>query len=108
MEYQIRQEGDYAVVSFQGEVDLACARQAREAILAQLGANRPVLVDLAGVEYIDSAGVACLVEGYQQAQASGLRFALVAVSGPVMGVLELARLSAVLPIYDSLEAALTS
>ena len=106
MEYQSRQEGEHAVVSFQGELDLACLRQARDAILAQLQANRPVLVDLSGVEYIDSSGVACLVEGYQQAQARGLGFGLVSVSEPVMRVLELARLTGVLPIHDSVAAGL--
>jgi anti-sigma B factor antagonist len=89
---------------FQGEIDLACSNQTREAILGQLNGKNHVLVDLAGVEYIDSSGIASLVEGYQRARAMGLRFGLVAVSDAARKVLELARLDQVFPIHDSVEA----
>ena len=60
-----------------------------------------MLVDLSQVEYIDSSGVASLVEGYQTAKKQSLKFGLVGVSDAAMSVLKLARLDKVFPIYDS-------
>lgn len=101
MQVEVRPEGPYAVVALSGEVDLHHSPSARKQLLAQLQAQRPVLVDLAAVEYIDSSGVASLVEGYQLARTSDLEFALVGVSEAVMRVLRLARLDQVFPIYAS-------
>jgi anti-sigma B factor antagonist len=56
------------------------------------------------VTYIDSSGIASLVEAYQTAKKKGLRFGLLAVSEPVMSVLALARLDKVFPIHLSLPA----
>jgi len=60
-------------------------------------------VDLSAVEYIDSSGIASLVEGYQVAKGLGLDFSLVGVSDSAMSVLRLARLDQVFPIFTSLE-----
>jgi anti-sigma B factor antagonist len=52
-------------------------------------------VELSQVSYIDSSGIAALVEGFQTARARGSKFALVSVSDAVRAVLELARLDRV-------------
>ena len=56
------------------------------------------------VSYIDSSGIAALVEGFQSARARGSRFALVAVSDAVRAVLELARLDRVFLIVADPDA----
>lgn len=99
-----REEGGFVVVSVAGEVDLSWSSQLRRAILDALAAGSPVLVDLEAVSYIDSSGIAALVEGYQTARATGRRFGLVAISQPVRAVLELARLDQVFPIHATLAA----
>jgi anti-sigma B factor antagonist len=101
MRCEVRQEADHAVVELAGEVDLSTSPRARQAILGSLAAGRPVAVDLGGVSYIDSSGVASLVEGYQAARSQGTRFALVGVSDAARGVLELARLDKVFPIFTT-------
>ena len=103
MEYKIHYEGDYAVVVLSGEVDLQNSPAAREKILAQIKARFHVLVDLSAVTYIDSSGVASLVEGLQQARQHQLEFGLIGVSLPALQVLQLARLDKVFDIHDSLE-----
>ena len=55
---------------------------------------------------MDSSGVASLVEGYQTARRQNLRFGLVAVAPPVLGVLRLARLDRVFPIHATLAEAI--
>lgn len=101
MELKIREEGGYAVIELSGEVDLSCSPEARKQILACLKEKRHLLVDLSAVSYIDSSGVASLVEGYQTAKKQKLKFALVGVSKSAMSVLQLARLDKVFPIHNS-------
>jgi len=95
----------YRVVRVVGEVDLSWSSDIRRAILDGLESRRPVLVDLAGVTYIDSSGIASFVEGYQRARRDHLQFGLVAVSAPVLAVLRLARLDRVFPIHADVPAA---
>lgn len=104
MKYQQREQGPYTIIELAGEVDLSCSPDARREILAVLDSGRNLLVDLSGVTYIDSSGVASLVEGYQAARKKQLRFGLLAVSDAVMSVFKLARLDQVFPIHATVEA----
>ena len=106
MTYQVQQESGYAIVRLTGDVDLSCSPDARKAILASLTQGQHTLVDLSGVSYIDSSGVASLVEGFQTARKKTLRFGLIGVSEAAMSVLELARLEQVFPIHADLAARL--
>jgi anti-sigma B factor antagonist len=102
MDCTIRNEGGFTVVALAGEVDLQYSPEARKQILAQLNKNNNVLVDLSSVSYIDSSGIASLVEGFQLARTKNLRFGLVGVSNAAHQVLQLARLDKVFPIKDSI------
>ncbi len=97
--------GDYILVRLKGEVDLSWSQQVRQAILAGLRNTGKVGVELSEVSYIDSSGIAALVEGFQNARGKGQQFGLVAVSKAVMAVLQLARLDRVFPIFPDLETA---
>ena len=103
MAYATREEGGYSVVELTGDVDLSCSPDARASILDCLNADRHVLVDLSAVTYIDSSGIASLVEGYQTAKKKSLKFGLVGVSDAAMSVLQLARLDKVFPIHATVE-----
>ncbi len=102
---KIEGAGEFALVRVSGEVDLSWSQQVRKAILEALGNSKVVGVELSQVTYMDSSGIAALVEGFQTARAKGLKFALVAASAPVRSVLSLARLDKVFPMVDSAEAA---
>lgn len=96
------QTGDGCVLVYlRGEVDLSWSQQVRRAVLDALAGDAAVGVDLSAVSYIDSSGIAALVEGFQQARARGGRFVLVAVSDAVRAVLELARLDRVFVLVAS-------
>ena len=103
MEHKIREEPSAVVVAFEGDVDLESSRRAREVLLECVGRKRAVLVDLSQVTYIDSSGVAALVESFQSARKGGTTFALAAVSEATMRVLQLARLDKVFTIFASVE-----
>ena len=106
MPYQVKDDSGYGIVMLTGDVDLSCSPEARKTILACLGKGRHTLVDLSGVSYIDSSGVASLVEGFQTARKNALRFGLIGVSDAALSVLELARLDRVFPIHADLAARL--
>ena len=103
MSYAIREEAGYSVVELTGDVDLSCSPEARKAILKSLESAHNTLVDLSSVSYIDSSGIASLVEGYQTAKKRDLEFGLIGVSDAAMSVLQLARLDKVFPIHDSVD-----
>lgn len=106
MAYPVQQDSGYTIVLLSGDIDLSCSPDARKAILASLAQGQHTLVDLSGVSYIDSSGVASLVEGFQTARRKSLRFGLLGVSAAAMSVLELARLDKVFPIHVDLAARL--
>ena len=98
-------DGDFALVKVRGEVDLSWSQSVRKTILEALAKAKAVGVDLSEVSYIDSSGIAALVEGFQSARGKGQKFSLVAASQAVKAVLQLARLDRVFPMVDSVEAA---
>ena len=104
MEISIADVAAFKVVRLSGDVDLHSSPKARQAILDCLKLKSPLLVDLSAVSYMDSSGVASLVEGYQSAKKLGLEFGLAGVAQPAMNVLKLARLDRVFPIHASVEA----
>ena len=103
MNHEIREESGAVIVALEGDVDLQSSPDARKVLLECVGRKKPVLVDLSGVGYIDSSGVASLVESLQTARKSGSNLILVAVSEGARRVLQLARLDKVFTICDSIE-----
>ena len=107
MNCEIREEAGIAVLALSGDVDLDTSPRVRKALLDCVGLKRGVLVDMSGVTYIDSSGVASLVEAFQTARKSATLFGLVSVSPAAMRVLELARLDRVFAIHATLAEGLS-
>lgn len=106
MKHEIRETGGATVVAFEGDVDLETSPVARKVLLDCVGLKRPMMVDMSSVTYIDSSGVASLVESLQAARKIGLEFSLVSVSEAALRVLQLARLDKVFTIHPTIEGAL--
>jgi anti-sigma B factor antagonist len=103
MNFQTREEQGAIVVAFEGDVDLQSSPEARKVLLETVGKGLPIMVDLSQVGYIDSSGVASLVESFQAARKVGQDLVLVSVSDGAKRVLELARLDKVFTICETLE-----
>ena len=86
------------VILVVGEVDLYSSPELRKAILKTTSKADIVVVDLGEVAYIDSSGVATLVEGLRSARDRNARFVLARPSKAVKQVLELARLDSVFEV----------
>lgn len=102
----IRSVDGTAVAALRGEIDLQNSPEVRKELLASLADHRNIVVDLALVDYIDSSGIACLVEAYQIVHRGGGRFSLASVSAAALRVLKLARLDEVFVIHPHVEDAL--
>ena len=102
MQHTLRVEQGALVIAFEGDVDLEHSPKARQVLLDGIEQGKSIFVDMSGVTYIDSSGVASLVEAFQLAKRRGLGFALVEVSPAALRVLNLARLDKVFVIHDTL------
>jgi anti-sigma B factor antagonist len=65
-----------------------------------------VILNLVEVKYIDSSGVASLVEGLKASRDVGSRFILFGLSAGAYEVLKISRLLTIFEIYDTEEKAL--
>ena len=91
--------GDVGTLILGEEIDLDTSPTVRENIKDLLTSTKIVEVNLANVSYIDSSGIASLIEGMQMAkQQTGKEFHLVDVSNEVMKVIELAHLDKIFSI----------
>ncbi|MGF1594014.1 MAG: STAS domain-containing protein [Kiloniellaceae bacterium] len=104
----IREERGCLVVDLGGEIDLDRAPEVRNLLLDCVGRGCDVLVDLSQVSYIDSSGIASLVEALQRAGKGGTGLGLIAVSPAVLRVFELARLDKVFAMHPDLDTALAA
>ncbi len=108
MKHEITESGNTLVVTFDGDMDLANSRAARKILLDAVAKSGGVVVDLSRVGYVDSSGIASLIEALQTSRKKGGTFVLVALSEGASRVLELARLDKIFTIYPSLEEGLAA
>jgi anti-sigma B factor antagonist len=102
LEVETKQLDSTSLITVKGEVDLYTSPQLRSAMMdAVPAAAATVAVDLSGVRYMDSSGVATLVEGLRRCRDLDKVFKLVAPSTAVMKVLELAKLDSVFEVSPS-------
>jgi anti-sigma B factor antagonist len=91
-----------------GRITQGEGAQALRDALVGLGAKSPegrIILDLAGVQYIDSTGMGELVSGYIKAQRTGQRIVLSGLSEKVREVFELTKLRSIFDVYDGVESA---
>jgi anti-sigma B factor antagonist len=93
------------VVALRGELDVVDAANVVAALAAVAVREREIIVDLAGLEFIDSSGVAALVRVRKQARHAGGDLLLAAPSLQVLRLLALTRLIDVFCVYASVELA---
>jgi anti-sigma B factor antagonist len=93
------------VVALSGELDVADAANVVAALAVVAAREREIIVDLAGLEFIDSSGVAALVRVRKQARHAGGDLLLAAPSLQVLRLLALTSLIDVFSVHASVEQA---
>jgi len=96
------------IFDISGDIDLAHSTEVRRAVLKEIRDKRTprVILNLREVEYIDSSGVASLVEGLKASRDVGTRLILFGLSPIAHEVLRLSKLTTIFEIYDNEELAL--
>ena len=87
-----------------GEVDLSTAPRLDAAISRAAEPGMPLILDLTGVEFLDSAGARVLAEGHQDLDRRGGRL-LIVPSGAVRRVVDLGGLEQVLHVHATVDDA---
>lgn len=104
---EIEEQQGATIVHLKGEVDLNVSPKLRARLKELTSQKKPVIVmDMAGVPYIDSSGVATLVECLQSMSRYQGSLRLCSLTRRASGVFEISRLDTVFRIYGSLEEAL--
>lgn len=108
MEISTRKIDKAIILDLSGDMDLGNSPAVRKALLREVRDNRTprVVMNLTKVRYIDSSGVASLVEGLKASREAGSRFILIGLSTSAREVLQLSRLLKIFEIYDNEEEAL--
>ena len=108
MNISTRQNGDATIIDVVGDIDLYNSPEVRKVLLGALKEKRAprVIINLKDVKYIDSSGVASLVEGLKVSRTLNSKFILYGLSAAAREVLELSRLIKVFEVYENEEQAL--
>lgn len=94
-----RQEGLLRVVP-RGELDIAAADSLR-ARLAERASAEGLLLDLSGLEFMDTSGIQVIVEAFRSARDDGFVLRIVRAPKTVQRVFEISGLESVLPFEDA-------
>lgn len=94
------QQDGVTTVRVRGEVDLESSPELWADLQRYITRDQTLRIDLAGVDYMDSTGVAVLVRALKQSQQIGSQITLACPSPRVKAVLDLARLSQLFTIED--------
>ncbi len=89
------------VLKVSGEVDMETSPGLKEQIQKALKGAKTLKVDLSGVGYLDSSGIAVLIQGLKEAQRAKVEYSLLDPSPQVKAVIALAMLQQVFRIETS-------
>src|SRR5437016_2796230 len=97
------------VLPLEGEIDLHVSPDIA-ASLASMVAARParLVVDLSGVTYIDSSGLAVLIQATQTVEEYGGKLTLAGMNEDVRSIFEMARLDQFFLIFPHVDAAISA
>jgi anti-sigma B factor antagonist len=107
MEFRTEARGaDIAVVSGEGRLNMVSAPALRDTVKRAIDDGRPrIVVDLAGVPFIDSSGLGALIGCLKSARQAGGDLRIVSPGTQVQMVLELSNVDRILGAHSSVEAA---
>ncbi len=100
MQWSETTEEGILIVALSGEIDLQHSPEMRRQLQAKAAQRTPaLLLDFTAVKYIDSSGLATLIEYYQGSRSYAGKIILAGLSNRVRSIFELVRLNEVFPIY---------
>ena len=106
LDLDVSEKNGVAILAVKGEVDVYTAPRLREKLveLVTQGKHR-IVVDLEGVEFLDSTGLGVLVGGLKRVRSHNGDLGLVCTQHRILKVFEITGLTKVFSIHDSVDAA---
>lgn len=100
---------DGILIEVQGDIDFSTSPALRAELMSVLqSAPARLIVDLSDVAYMDSSGVATLVEAMQVQHQKNNKIVLCALQPRVSGIFRISRLDTIFTIVESREAAVNA
>lgn len=88
------------ILSLEGEIDLHRSADIKETLRPLIEQKTPrILIDMSGVKYIDSAGLAVFIETLQRVMSYGGKFGIFGLRDGVRSIFEIARLDQIFQIF---------
>jgi anti-sigma B factor antagonist len=108
MKTTTRSRQGITIVDVVGQIDIGTSPALRKTLLDALKTDDRVAVNLTEVKYIDSSGIASLVEVLKAARQARKRFFLFGITLAVQQVLQLTRLTGIFEIRETEEEVLNA
>lgn len=109
MSTSLETEGRAHIVVMRGKLDSASAPETEKLVLEALeGGATIVVMDMAELNYVSSAGLRVMLMTAKRLKSSGGRFALAAVGPVILEVLDIAGFTSILDIHPDRAAALAA
>ncbi len=103
-----RESNGRTVIEVEGEIDVYTAPKLRDAITDLVaGGAYDLVIDMGGVEFLDSTGLGVLVGGLKKVRVHDGSMRLVCTSERLLKIFRITGLAKVFPIHDSVDDALS-
>ena len=102
------QAGAAPVLAIKGRLDGATAGALDERLAETVGVSAVTIVDMAGLDYVSSAGLRILLKAAKQAKARSAKLLLCALHPNVREVFDISGFSAIFSIYPDRAAAVAA
>ena len=99
----------FTVIAVSGEIDVYTAPKLREKLITLVeDGSYQLIVDMEGVEFLDSTGLGVLVRGLKRVRAHDGWIDLVCTQGRILRIFKITGLNKVFNIYDSVPEAIAA
>lgn len=101
MKVSLRLEDTTRIIDISGEVDLNGSPALRKALFEALRESRKVALNLAGIRYIDSSGIAVMIEALRESQRLKRQFVLFGMNPAVYDVFKLTHVIRIFQVAET-------
>jgi anti-sigma B factor antagonist len=108
MKISIRDSGETKIVEVEGDIDLGTSPDLRRTLFDTLLQTSRLALNMAAIRYIDSSGIATLIEVLKDSQRRNKRFVLFALSPAVQQVFHLTHVVRIFQVFQTEQEALAS
>ncbi len=106
---EVSQHDRWSVLAVQGEVDVATAPKLREKLIDLVnGGSSYIVIDLSGVEFLDSTGLGVLVGGLKRVRTLDGELTLVCDEPRILKVFEITGLTKVFTMHATVDEAVSA